>query len=300
MKKIKIILFALLLNSCASNEVNLQKFFKSHEGIDTGISLSNWEIASSYDSMPYPKHEVMNIKTRETVFMNSRANQLKCTNFSGICTKPYPVEGGASNSTFKMFKNDESYAIEELIRFCEEKFKSKCVVSKRNDMFVFYESVKAAGHYDDAIKLEHYNHNWQRREAAERRREAAEEEKRKFELQRIKEEEDKKMAVIQALKERCINYGFTGNNNIAACVQREAQHDFEIEQKEYELRLTQAKLAALTNQQIQIKEEPPLWLSILGALAEGVAEGYKQQQIINALDQRYEPRDIYRYCRPNC
>ena len=101
-------------------------------------------------------------------------------------------------------------------------------------------------------------------------------------------------------KERCINYGFTGNNNIAACVQREAQHDYEIEQKEYELKLAQAKLTALTSQQNQTTEKPSVWLLILGGLAEGIAEGYKQQQIIEALDRRYEPRDIYRYCRPNC
>ena len=65
---------------------------------------------------------------------------------------------------------------------------------------------------------------------------------RQLQLQNKQEKERRKMAVIQALKERCINYGFTGNNNIAACVQREAQHDYEIEQKEYELKLAQAKL----------------------------------------------------------
>jgi hypothetical protein len=29
----------------------------------------------------------------------------------------------------------------------------------------------------------------------------------------------KKLAVINALKDRCITYHFTGNNNIAACIQ---------------------------------------------------------------------------------
>ena len=33
-----------------------------------------------------------------------------------------------------------------------------------------------------------------------------------------KNAERKKLAVINALKDRCISYGFTGNNNIAACI----------------------------------------------------------------------------------
>jgi hypothetical protein len=35
-------------------------------------------------------------------------------------------------------------------------------------------------------------------------------------------------------------------------------------------------------------------------VAEGVAEGYKQQALIQTMDSRYEKKDIYRYCRPNC
>ena len=110
------------------------------------------------------------------------------------------------------------------------------------------------------------------------------------------EEEQMKLAVIHALKDRCVSYGFTGSNNIAACVQREAQHDYEIEQKEYELKLA---LQTLQNQS-QTEEGIPWWGLILGGIAEGAAEGYKQSQIIKSLDSRYERKDIYRYCRPNC
>lgn len=114
-----------------------------------------------------------------------------------------------------------------------------------------------------------------------------------------REQEEKKMAVIHALKERCISYGFTGSNNIAACVQREAQHDYEIEQKEYELQLTKQQLLAQQNQQ-QVAPQVPWYLSILEGVAEGIAEGYKQQALIQTMDSRYEKKDIYRYRRPNC
>ena len=124
-----------------------------------------------------------------------------------------------------------------------------------------------------------------------------EENKRRIALNQKKEEEEQmKLAIIHALKDRCVSYGFTGDNNIAACIQREAQFDYEIEQKEYELRLAQQPL----QNQSQTEEGIPWWGLILGGIAEGAAEGYKQSQIIKSLDSRYERKDIYRYCRPNC
>ena len=133
------------------------------------------------------------------------------------------------------------------------------------------------------------------------------------ENKKLKEQkEQQKFAVIKALKERCVTYGFTGDNNIAACVQREAQHDYDIEQKEYELKLAQYQLRAQQNQnqllaqqsQPQVAPEVPWYLQALEAvalgLAEGIEEGYKQKALIQTMDARYAKKDIYRYCRPNC
>ena len=115
--------------------------------------------------------------------------------------------------------------------------------------------------------------------------------------------EQQKLAVIHALKERCISYGFTGDNNIAACVQREAQHDYEIEQKEYQLQLAQHQLLAQQSQP-KVAPEVPWYLQALEAvalgLAEGIEEGYKQKALIQTMDARYAKKDIWRYCRPNC
>ena len=119
-------------------------------------------------------------------------------------------------------------------------------------------------------------------------------------------EEEKRIAVIHALKDRCISYGFTGSNNVAACVQREAQHDYEIEQKDYQLQIAQYKLLVQQSQfsaqqsQPEVAPKIPWYLQALEAVAEGVAEGYKQQALIQTMDSRYEKKDIYRYCRPNC
>ena len=114
-----------------------------------------------------------------------------------------------------------------------------------------------------------------------------------------KQQEEKRLAIIHALKERCISYGFTGNNNIAACVQREAKHDYEIEQKDYELELARQQIIAQQNQQ-PVPTEVPWYLSILEAVSEGIAEGYERKALIQSLDARYQRKDIYRYCRPNC
>ena len=59
--------------------------------------------------------------------------------------------------------------------------------------------------------------------------------------------------------------------------------------------------ASQNNQVVQpnISDEVPFWMEILGAVAEGVAEGYKQQQLIDTLDNRYQKKSIYRY-QPQC
>ena len=160
---------------------------------------------------------------------------------------------------------------------CERLIKSECVVSKSNDFRVVGEDIR----YSNIKEVrDEYSIVFANRARAEI-------------------ENQKKSAVIHALKERCISYGFTGDNNIAACVQREAQHDYEIEQKEYQLQLAQRQTYAQQNIK-QEAPETPWYLFILEAVAEGVEEGYKQKALIQTMDARYAKKDIYRYCRPNC
>ena len=72
-------------------------------------------------------------------------------------------------------------------------------------------------------------------------------------------------------------------------MQREAQHDYELEQ----MQLAQQQLMAQQNQ-TQTVPEVPWYLSILEGVAEGVAEGYKQKALIQTMDSRYEKKSIYR------
>jgi hypothetical protein len=52
----------------------------------------------------------------------------------------------------------------------------------------------------------------------------------------------------EGLRERCVSYGFTGDNNIAACVQREAQHHLELAKREAQHQLELANLANQENE----------------------------------------------------
>jgi len=176
--------------------------------------------------------------------------------------------------------SNQTQVNEHVLNECERIFSEKCLISKQGNIDVW------------AVNQKNY--------------------KTDLAQQNINQEREKKLAVIKALKERCVTYGFTGDNNIAACVQREAQHDYDIEQKEYELKLAQYQLRAQQNQnqllaqqsQPQVAPEVPWYLQALEAVALGLAEGiedaYKQKALIQTMDARYAKKDIYRYCRPNC
>ena len=200
--------------------------------------------------------------------------------------------------TFRMFSLDTpitwgNYTATTLIE-CEKIFGSDCFITRRDRLGVSGEEEIFYTSLEDykAIKLRHKNY------FAKAKIKAIKDEKELKGRQKERDEE-KKLAVIHALKERCISYGFTGTNNIASCVQREAKHDYEIEQKDYELQLARQQLLAQQNQQ-QVTPQVPWYLSVLEGVAEGIADGYKQKALIQTMDSRYEKKDIYRYCRPNC
>ena len=61
-------------------------------------------------------------------------------------------------------------------------------------------------------------------------------ERKETEERLLKEQSEINERIIAELRERCVSYGFTGDNNIAACVQREAQHQLELAKLETESR----------------------------------------------------------------
>jgi len=188
-----------------------------------------------------------------------------------------------------------------VLQNCERLFNSKCVISKINIGILGNLSGLERGGPNREVKiyytsLDDYNKKESGRIKMNNERDRTVQLREEATRKGLKKQnESKRLAVINALKNRCISYGFSGNNNIAACVQREAQHDYELEQ----MQLAQQQL--MTQQdQTQTVPEVPWYLSILEGVAEGVAEGYKQKALIQTMDSRYEKKSIYRYCRPNC
>ena len=134
-------------------------------------------------------------------------------------------------------------------------------------------------------------------------------EKRLAKESAIKEEEEKKRIII-GLTQRCEEYGFTGESNISACIQREAQHDKELAMQKYELQKTRVALQQAQSQAqsrayaqslppvVEEEEKVPWLIKFLGDVAIGVAEGYEHQATHPAPPA--PKQDIYRNCRPNC
>ena len=123
-------------------------------------------------------------------------------------------------------------------------------------------------------------------------------------------QEKTKQKILAGLKLRCEEYGFTGDANISACIQREAQHDKELAMQKLELQKTRVALQKAQSEAqsrayaqslppvVEEEEEIPWLIKFLGDVAIGVAEGYEHQATHPTPPA--PKQDIYRNCRPNC
>jgi hypothetical protein len=132
----------------------------------------------------------------------------------------------------------------------------------------------------------------------------------KLEMEKKEKLRKQKEKILADLKQRCEEYGFTGESNISACIQREAQHDKELAMQKYELQKTRVALQQAQSQAqsrayaqslppvVEEEEEVPWLIKFLGDVAIGVAEGYEHQAMHPTPPA--PKQDIYRNCRPNC
>ena len=197
-------------------------------------------------------------------------------------------------------------------KYCEEVFNSKCVISRINQK-VFYRNL-------DDYKKEEENKLAKARAAKKMEEEklAIEKKRRKanqnycknaFEsnavlklncldkvnwgnlsgeeaeeavLQASLREKQKKEKILTDLTKRCEEYGFSGESNISACIQREAQHDKELAIQKLELQKTKKALqqsqsrtyAQNVTEPVEEEEDIPFLIKFLGDVVLGVAEQY--------------------------
>ena len=207
-----------------------------------------------------------------------------------------------------------------LIKNCEKLFKSKCVKTR--------ESIGRAGggggadffkltirDDDDKVYFKDLD-DYQLRQAQNKRTKEINQQNKIAQRKRTEEEtKRRKQNIIIGLTQRCEEYGFTGESNISACIQREAQRDKELAMQKYELEKTRLALQqaqANANSQnvteLAQEEDLPFLIKFLGDVAMGVAETIAdpafqrdllQQRQINQLRAR-PPTVIYRNnCSPN-
>ena len=119
-------------------------------------------------------------------------------------------------------------------------------------------------------------------------------------------QEKTKQKILAGLKLRCEEYGFTGDANISACIQREAQHDKELAMQKYELQKTrvalqQAQTAAQSRayaqnvtQPVAEEEDIPFLIKLLGDIVVGAAEAYADPNRIMIENQQKQINNLQR------
>ena len=112
----------------------------------------------------------------------------------------------------------------------------------------------------------------------------------KYKENEKEENEAKRISLINALKKRCVSYGFSGDSNIAACIQREAQHDKEIAMQKLELQKTNAS-------DVKAEEELSWVVKFLGDVTKGVIKGLADPQNQNNKQQQEEINRLKKACK---
>ena len=123
--------------------------------------------------------------------------------------------------------------------------------------------------------------------------------------------QERKKKILTDLKQRCDGYGFTGESNISACIQREAQHDKELAMQKYELEKTRLALqqaqartyAQNVTEPVPEEEDLPFLIKFLGDVAMGVAEAYADPAFHRDVQQQKQINQLkanQRRCVHNC
>ena len=295
-------LFAIIfLTSCASGGLGSGYILDSSDDVILSKIPANASVPVADKNTSIPEDYLFirfNLLNDEDAFLEAyispKISERRSTRIGGISNSGYYYRDGDPYGGYWMQSAINVHIV------CEVYTNDICLIDEFNGNNFLTEAITNTCTPSNNI---YFNYQSSKIQTAERCQPFLEKHNKKKMMAKAKqkeEEEEKRLAVLFSLRERCIEYGFTGNNNIASCIQREAQHDFEIEQQKYQVALLEQQLASQNNQE-NTTEEIPFWMDVLGAFAEGLSEGYKQAELIKALDSRYlgKTRYIYRDCGYN-
>ena len=297
MKNLLLIL-PLLIVGCASTstyDANLQINLRNYANqVRANKRLSASEVNSKYEELLPPKALARPI------------------NFGKGVSYGFGIAGGTNEKDGFLSQADAN----SVALFRCESFYGTCLIFKEGDIKV-WEDKQAELRIANIKDADERKATLEKLAIAKKQR-IKNQQIRAAELEMEKKEKLRKQKekILADLKQRCEEYGFTGESNISACIQREAQHDKELAMQRYELEKTRLALqqaqsrtyAQNVTEPIQKEEDLPFLIKFLGDVAIGVAEAYadpafhrdvQQQKQINQLKAN-QKNDIFRNSRPNC
>ena len=216
------------------------------------------DVESYYRSLDIPKAKAVPVK----------ANGFKKTSSAGY--ELHIIDGGDKYST-----QDEANNF--VLNKCAEFYLSKCLLVYEGNNYVWSQNQKAYQNTSEVKEL---------LLAQEKTRQ----QRIDNQYTRAKQQEAfRKEKILADLNQRCLDLGFTGESNIFACIQREAQHDKELAMQRLELQRTYAQ--NLT-EPVDEEEDIPFLIKFLGNVAIGVAEAYPEAMQRARLKQEAYNRGV--------
>lgn len=101
------------------------------------------------------------------------------------------------------------------------------------------------------------------------------------------EEERQKQLILTALVDRCTNFGWEAEDNIASCVKQEAYRDLQIQEQEYKMQVLEQRLASAS-----YVEEKPFFLEALDILIDEAEKKENRQLRMDIMRLKADTRSL--------
>ena len=205
------------------------------------------DVESYYKSLETPKAKAMPIRVNGLIYTSSGGYQY------------HIIDGGDKYSS-----QDEVNTV--VLNKCEELYFQKCLIVYEGNKDVWSQNQTA---YQNTPEVQELFKELREKKLAREKLKQQRIENQKIRTAQL--EAERKKSILNGLTQRCEKYGFTGESNISACIQREAQHDKELAMQRLELQRTYAQNI---NQPVEEEEDIPFLIKFLGDVVIGVAEQY--------------------------
>jgi len=255
MKKLLALLLLFGIVGCSTTGIDGSKvsIFEYEVSSQFDVTFaSGLKIVENYDDMVMPyRAEALNIVTGEK-FHKGQAQHENSSSGFGTLNVRQDVMGMCLTDgriTSDIFGGSAEYFSKGL--------NNKCVISRFNSA-VYYEDEYA--YYDKKTIKEEI---------------------------RVAEEEYQKQLILTALVDRCNNFGWKTESNIASCIKQEAYRDLQIQEQEYKMQVLEQRLASAS-----YVEEKPFFLEALDILIDEAEKKENRQLRMDIIRLKADTRSL--------